>query len=77
MLCRISLFGHKFSPASLVNDFWGGLYTEGDHKLYVNIGIGMVGMPARLGDAYPEITVITLKKRGECVVNEKGTRIRD
>lgn len=77
MQCRISLFGHKFSPASLVNDFWGGLYTEGDHKLYVNIGIGMVGMPARLGDAYPEITVITLKKRGKCVVNEKGTRIRD
>ncbi|MBR5118642.1 MAG: metallophosphoesterase [Muribaculaceae bacterium] len=76
MQCMITLFGHKFSPACFNNEFWGGLYTEGDHKLYVNIGIGMVGMPARLGTAYPEITLITLKKRGECIVDEKGKRIK-
>jgi predicted MPP superfamily phosphohydrolase len=29
--------------------------------LYVNIGIGTVGFPARIG-ATPEITVITLKQ---------------
>ncbi len=69
MQMMVSIFGHKFSPAWFVNEFWGGLYTEGDHKLYVNIGIGMVGMPARLGVAYPEITLITLKKRGKCVVD--------
>lgn len=77
MQCMITLFGHSFSPAWFVNEFWGGLYAEGDHKLYVNIGIGMVGMPARLGSAYPEITLITLKKRGGCIVDEKGNRISD
>jgi predicted MPP superfamily phosphohydrolase len=77
MQFMITLFGHSFSPAWFVNEFWGGLYTEGDHKLYVNIGIGMVGMPARLGSAYPEITLITLKKRGGCIVDDKGNRISD
>lgn len=68
MQSMVTLFGHKFSPACFRYEFWGGLYTEGDHKLYVNIGLGMVGMPARLGTAYPEITLITLKKRGDCVM---------
>ena len=77
MQCMMSCFGRKISPAALFNDFWGGLYSDGDHKLYVNIGLGMVGMPARLGNAYPEITVITLKKRGECIVDENGNRISD
>ena len=77
MQCMVTLFGHKFSPACFANEFWGGLYTEGDHKLYVNIGLGMVGMPARLGNAYPEITVLTLKKRGECIADENGRKIRD
>lgn len=77
MQCMITLFGHKFSPACFKDEFWGGLYTDGDHKLYVNIGLGMVGMPARLGTAYPEITLITLKKRGECIVDEKGNKIKD
>lgn len=77
MQCMATLFGHKFSPAWFNNEFWGGLYTEGDHKLYVNIGVGMVGMPARLGTAYPEITLITLKKRGECIADEHGNKIRD
>ena len=77
MQFMVSLFGHNFSPACFMYDFWGGLYAEGDHKLYVNIGVGMVGMPARLGTAYPEITLITLKKRGECIVDERGNKIRD
>lgn len=71
----VSLFGHKFSPCRFKSDYWGGLYRDGDHKLYVNIGLGMVGIPARLGSAYPEITLITLKKRGECIVDEYGNRI--
>ena len=77
MQCMFTLFGRKFSPACLQYDYWGGLYSEGDHKLYVNIGLGMVGIPARLGSAYPEITLITLKKRGECIVDSKGNKIRD
>ena len=63
MQCMFNLFGVKFSPASFTDEPWGGLYENGDHKLYVNIGIGMVGMPARIGCAYPEITLITLHSK--------------
>lgn len=52
------LFG--YSPASLRYHEWGGLYTtKEDRGLYVNIGIGYIGLPFRFG-AWPEITVITL-----------------
>ncbi len=51
------------SPAVWRYPTWGGLYADeqGKHKLYVNIGVGTVGIPMRLG-ATPEITVITLKR---------------
>lgn len=52
--------GHH-SPSSWVYPEWSGMYTEGDQSLYVNVGLGFVGMPFRFG-AWPEITVITLKK---------------
>lgn len=77
MQVMLNFFGHKFTPAIISSDYPAGLYTEGENKLYTNIGLGMVGMPVRLGCAYPEITLITLKKRGECIVDEKGKRIRD
>lgn len=32
-------------------------------SLYVNIGAGEVGMPFRIGSCYPEITLITLKRK--------------
>lgn len=53
----------KFSPARLRYKYWGGLYDDGgvtNNRLYVNIGIGTVGFPARIG-AKPEITLITLR----------------
>ncbi len=55
---QFELFG--LSPAALRYPTWGGLYTDslGRH-LYVNIGCGEVGFPARVG-ATPEITVLTL-----------------
>lgn len=67
----LSLSGHThamqmevagWSPAVFRYPTWGGLYSDkdGSHKLYVNIGIGTVGFPARIG-ATPEITIITLK----------------
>ncbi len=55
--------GHRrLSPARLRYREWGGMYAEGSQALYVNIGLGMVAMPMRIG-ATPEITLITLKKK--------------
>lgn len=56
------LFG--WSPASLIHSEWSGLYADANkqHQLYVNIGIGTVGTPMRIG-ASPEITVITLRQK--------------
>lgn len=53
-----------FSPAVWRYPTWGGLYqTETtQNKLYVNIGVGTVGLPSRIG-ATPEITLLTLKKK--------------
>lgn len=52
------------SPAALRYSTWGGLYADNDstHLLYVNIGLGTVGFPARIG-ADPEITLLTLHKK--------------
>lgn len=49
------------SPASLVYSEHCGLYQEGKQWLYVNIGLGHLLYPLRLG-AWPEITLLTLKK---------------
>lgn len=53
------LFGH--SLAELIYPEWMGMYYEGNRALYVNIGIGYVGLPFRFG-AWHEITVLTLRK---------------
>ncbi len=57
----LSFFGRRWSPASWRYSEWGGLYSNGNQHLYVNTGLGMVGVPMRIG-ATPEITIITLKK---------------
>ena len=56
---QISFMG--LSPSIFRYKTWGGLYSDksGSHQLYVNIGAGTVGFPARIG-ATPEITLITL-----------------
>lgn len=51
----------QHSPSSWVYKEWKGMYDEDNQHLYVNVGLGFVGMPFRFG-AWPEITVITLKK---------------
>lgn len=48
------------SPASIRYPEWGGLYENDGKRLYVNQGVGHI-VPFRFG-AWPEITVITLKK---------------
>ncbi|MFW5822423.1 MAG: metallophosphoesterase [Tangfeifania sp.] len=57
----IKLGGIKFSIAHLANKYWGGLYRSNNSVLYVNTGLGNVGIPWRL-DMPPEITVFTLKR---------------
>lgn len=51
-----------WSPCVFRYREWGGMYADSlDRKLYVNIGMGTVGFPARIG-ATPEITLITLHR---------------
>ena len=58
---QMELFG--VSPSALKYKTWGGMYTDGKGQcLYVNIGIGTVLIPTRIG-ATPEITVFTLRKK--------------
>ncbi len=47
------------SPARMASPYVAGLYTLGDSKLYVNRGLGTVGIPVRL-NCPPEITKVTL-----------------
>lgn len=54
---QMELFGR--SLAALKYPEWAGMYNEGKRALYVNVGIGYVGLPFRFG-AWPEITVIKL-----------------
>lgn len=55
---QTKLFG--FTPAQFVYPENDGLYQEGNQMLYVNIGLGHLLYPIRLG-AWPEITLLTLK----------------
>lgn len=53
--------GRLWSPGVFKYPTWGGMYgDDSDQWLYVNIGTGEVGIPARIG-ATPEVTLITLK----------------
>lgn len=70
---QLTLSGHThamqfrlggFSPSAWIYPEWGGLYTESGRGLYVNTGIGSVMIPYRFG-AWPEISVITLRKKTE------------
>lgn len=56
---QFRLFG--FSPSQYVYPEHNGLYREGKQLLFVNIGLGYLMFPMRLG-AWPEITLITLRK---------------
>ncbi len=68
MQMMFNIFGYEWSPSKWRYTHWRGLYErtneQGDTmRLYVNIGCGEVGIPARFGSAYPEITQITLEKK--------------
>ena len=57
---QTKIFG--FTPAQFIYEENDGLYQEGEQMLYVNIGLGHLLYPMRLG-AWPEITLLTLKKK--------------
>ena len=57
---QTKIFG--FTPAQFIYSENDGLYQEGEQMLYVNIGLGHLLYPMRLG-AWPEITLLTLKKK--------------
>ena len=59
----IHLAGIQFSMIKPIQKSWGGLYEHDKRYLYVNRGIGMIGMHFRI-DMPAEITLITLQ-RGE------------
>jgi hypothetical protein len=58
-----NMYGKLRSPSSLVYDEWEGLYIKGNQYLYVNRGLGFIGIPVRIGVARPEVTVIELKTK--------------
>ena len=52
----------KWSPIQWRYKHWAGIYEDKEQKLNVNRGFGYLAYPGRVG-IWPEITVITLKKR--------------
>lgn len=59
MQFAINIPGWKWSPVKLKYPRWSGLYREGLQYLYVNIGLGYIAFPGRVGTP-PEITLFTL-----------------
>lgn len=59
----IEFWGINLNPAYLVTKYVRGLFKEEGKQLYVNVGVGMVGVPIRI--VRPEITLITLRKAGQ------------
>ena len=51
----------RWSPVQYKYKQWGGLYKEDKGILYVNVGLGVVGYPGRIG-VPPEISVFELSK---------------
>ncbi|EDP97401.1 metallophosphoesterase [Kordia algicida OT-1] len=59
---EIPFLNFKWSPVKYRYPRWAGLYEEAGKYLHVNRGFGVLAFPGRVG-IWPEITVITLKKR--------------
>lgn len=53
-------YGKKVSPSSWMYKEWDGIYQENNQFLYINRGLGFIGIPVRIGISRPEITVLTL-----------------
>lgn len=64
MQVMVTIAGRRYSPACFRYPQWGGHYQQGSQHLIVNIGLGMVGPPMRIG-ATPELTLITLARAAQ------------
>jgi predicted MPP superfamily phosphohydrolase len=58
----IEIPGLKWSPVQYIYKQWAGVYKEFGRFINVNRGFGFLAFPGRVG-IWPEITVITLKKK--------------
>jgi hypothetical protein len=56
---NVDIFDKNLNIANFVTPYTKGLYSEANAAIYVNSGIGTIGMPIRLG-APPEISLIKL-----------------
>ena len=56
---NLELLGNNFNVVDLVTPFTKGAYHTTNHPLYVNSGLGTIGVPVRIG-APAEVTLITL-----------------
>ena len=58
----IEIPGLKWSPVQYIYKQWAGMYENVGRFINVNRGFGFLAFPGRVG-IWPEITVITLKKK--------------
>lgn len=76
MQCQFSIGNSRWSPSQWRYPEWSGLYSFGTNsghlsQLYVNIGSGEVAMPSRIGTAFPEVTILTLRRSGAQAAHHK------
>jgi predicted MPP superfamily phosphohydrolase len=56
---NLEVLGRNLNVVDLVTPFTKGTYHINSSSLYVNSGLGTIGVPVRLGSP-PEVTLITL-----------------
>ena len=56
---NVEILGENLNIAEFFTPYTKGLYKAGSSSVYVNSGLGTIGMPIRIG-APPEITLIRL-----------------
>ena len=57
----VNLPNFKWSPVQYSYPQWAGTYAQGRQRLYVNVGLGYLGFPGRVG-FLPEITLLELRR---------------
>ena len=57
----VNLPNFKWSPVQYSYPQWAGTYAQSRQRLYVNVGLGFLGFPGRVG-FLPEITLLELRR---------------